>query len=186
MHELENSTSLAPLQFEEAEWQVWHNAIRACYQCDPWMPNDSIEFSLLNRITHSHCCGICANYKEHMLITQVMEENNSSAWWTHEWYEKDLIHLGWTLAHEGGQVPPKETRALTMSAINQTLEQQNHQLKTQLEALRHINTTTNAWCKELTKVLNDKCLNILIQSNKAFLLDNQCKNLKARCISLES
>ena len=80
MHELETSTSSAPLQFEDVEWQVWHNVIRVCYQCYPWMPNDSIKFSLLNGITYSHCCGIYANYKEHMLITQVMEENNFSAW----------------------------------------------------------------------------------------------------------
>ena len=80
MHELENSTSWAPLQFEEAEWQVQHDAIRACYQHGPWTPNDSIEFSLLNGITYSRCCEICANYKEHMLITQVMEESNFSAW----------------------------------------------------------------------------------------------------------
>ena len=121
-----------------------------------------------------------------MLITQVMEESNSSAWQTHDHYEEDLVHLGWTLAHEGGRVPSKETHASTMSTINQTLEQQNHQLKTQLEALRHINTTTNAWCKELSEVLNDEHLNTLIQSNEAFLLDEQCKNLKARCISLQS
>ena len=48
------------------------------------MPNDSIEFSLLNGITHSHCCRICVNYKEHILITQVIEESNSSAWQTHD------------------------------------------------------------------------------------------------------
>ena len=75
MHELETSTSSAPLQFEDAEWQVRRNAIRMHYQCDPWMPNNSIEFSPLNGITHSHCCGICVNYKEHMLITKVMEES---------------------------------------------------------------------------------------------------------------
>ena len=73
-----------------------------------------------------------------------------------------------------------------MSEINQTLERQNHQLKTQLEALHHINTTANAWCKELNEVLDDKRLNTLIQSNEAFLLDKQCKNLKVRYISLQS
>ena len=66
------------------------------------------------------------------------------------------------------------------------MEQQNHQLKTQLEALCHINTTTNAQCKELSEVLDDECLNTLIQSNEAFLLDEQCKNLEVRCISLQS
>ena len=31
MHELETNTSLAPLQFEDAEWQVWCDAIRMRY-----------------------------------------------------------------------------------------------------------------------------------------------------------
>ena len=31
MHELETNTSSAPLQFEDAEWQVWHDAIRMHY-----------------------------------------------------------------------------------------------------------------------------------------------------------
>ena len=35
-------------------------------------------------------------------------------------------------------------------------------------------------------MLDDECLNTLIQSNEAFLLDEQCKNLEARCLSLQS
>ena len=50
---------------------------------------------------------------------------------------------------------------MAISAINQTLERQNHQLKIQLEALHHINDNATVRCKELTEALEDEHLNML-------------------------
>jgi hypothetical protein len=67
------------------------------------------------------------------------DENESLAWKIRDQYERDLIHLGWTLAQEGGQVPPTDANLVTLSTLNCTLEQQNHQLTSQLEALHCMN-----------------------------------------------
>jgi hypothetical protein len=63
------------------------------------------------------------------------DKNDSSAWRIHNKYKQDLIHLGWTLAHEGGQVPPNKANLMTLSAHNEVLERQNQQMAFQLEAL---------------------------------------------------
>jgi hypothetical protein len=57
---------------------------------------------------HAHSCGLCANFKDHLIVAEALDivrPSDASAWKIQDNYEEDLIHLRWGLAHEGGRSP---------------------------------------------------------------------------------
>jgi len=110
------SINPAPAQFEYADWQSRRDIIRSTYQRSPWMPGAIWEFTPRDGIAHIRGCGLCMNFKEHLLVAGAVDTVNpseSSVWKIRDNYEEDLIRLGWGLAHEGGRIPQSsETAAL--------------------------------------------------------------------------
>jgi hypothetical protein len=118
-------------------------------------------------------------YKEHCLVAEALaDEQESSAWKNHDRYKRDLIHLGWTLAHEGGTIPPPEANLLTLSAFNEALQCHSHQLTSQLEAVHRLNT-------ELTKELKCERLDISLRASEADFWQDQHQYLQERYQELE-
>jgi Zinc knuckle len=137
MHEDEHSVKSVPPQFDNIDWESCRDSIKTCYQCAPWMPCNIWEFTLCNGITHICGCEICTRYKEHCVEAEILgDEQESCAWKNCNNYEQDLIHLRWTLAHEGGTaIPPPKANLMTLSAFNNALQCRSHWLTTQLEAV---------------------------------------------------
>jgi hypothetical protein len=145
----------------------------------PMCPLDAMaygtwEFTPCDRITHICSCKICTRHKEHCLVAEALgNKQESSAWKNCNCYKQDLINLGWTLAHEGGIVPPPKANFLTLSAFNKVLQCCSHQLTSQLEAIHQLNT-------ELTKELECECLNISLRAGKANFWQDQYQYLQER------
>ena len=77
------------------------------------MWNDTWEYTPQDGITHVRNCKVCANFKEHMIVSQLIDgTKDSSAWKIRDQYEQGLIRLGWDLAHEGGRLPQNQTNAV--------------------------------------------------------------------------
>jgi len=125
----------ASVQFEDADWQSRREVIRTTYQRSPWMSGATWEFTPRDGIAHVRGCGLCANFKEHLLVAGAVDIVNpleSSAWKIRDNFEEDLIRLGWDLAHEGGHTPhTSDINALT------AVQRWNHQLDHQLQVLRY-------------------------------------------------
>jgi hypothetical protein len=52
---------------------------------------------------HVHGCGLCANFKDHLIVAEALDivrPSDASAWKIYNNYEEELIHLRWGLAHE--------------------------------------------------------------------------------------
>jgi hypothetical protein len=143
------------------------------------MPHDDWEFTPHNGITHICECGVCTRFKEHCLVVEApRDDEESSAWKTRDKYEQDLIHLGWTLAHEGGQVPPNKANLMMLSALNEALECQNCQMAFQLEAVHQVNN-------QLNEELKCEHFDSSLQADKADFWLDEVKDLQERYRILE-
>jgi hypothetical protein len=119
-------------------------------------------------------------YKEHCVEAEILGDKQESCTWKNcDSYEQDLIHLGWTLAHEGeSAIPPPEANLMTLSAFNDALQHRSHQLTTQLEAVCQLN-------KELTKELECECLNVSLRASEADFWQDQLQHLQEKYRELE-
>ena len=145
------SINPAPAQFEYTDWQSCRDIIRSTYQRSPWMPGAIWEFTPRNGIVHICGCGLCINFKEHLLVAGAVDTVNpseSSAWKIQDNYKEDLIHLGWGLAYKGGRVPQSSKMAALLA-----LHQRNHHLNHQLQMLCTQNEHTVQWNNELMQEL---------------------------------
>jgi len=105
---------------------------------DPW------EFTPQDGIMHVYNCKVCANFKEHILILELIHsKKDSSAGKIQDQYEQGLIRLGWDLAHEGGHLSQTEINAI------EALERRNHQQTLWLEASHMMNHDYKVKIKEL-------------------------------------
>jgi hypothetical protein len=187
MHEDESGAKTAPVHLEDIEWQPHWEAIQRRYQSAPWMPNDDWEFTPRNGITHKRGCDKCAAYKEHIIVAGVLGNSKSSlAWETRNKYEQDMIRLGWTMAHEGKNVPHNEATAATLGAYNEALEQQNHRLTQQVEALRRLNTQITAQSNELREDLECECLDASLRAGEAALWLDEYWHIQKKYAELEN
>ena len=74
---------------------------------DPW------EFTPQDGITHVCNCKVCANFKEHILVLELIHsKKDSSAGKIQDHYKQGLIRLGWDLAHKGGHLSQTEVNAI--------------------------------------------------------------------------
>jgi len=88
------SINPAPTQFDYTDWQSHQDIIRSTYQRSSWMPGAIWEFTPCDGIVHIHGCGLCMNFKEHLLVAGAVDTVNpleSSAWKIQDNYEEDLI-----------------------------------------------------------------------------------------------
>jgi hypothetical protein len=183
MHEEDTSVDSSFPQFKNVEWQPRRDEIRKRYQHAPWMPNDALEFTPRDGITHIRECNTCAHFKEHLLITEVCERANSSAWNVRDNYEQDLIHLGWAFAHEEQQVPAHSSGTMNLpspTALNRELESRNHQLNTQLQALRRAHDHAVMRCNEVTEALEMERLNTDLRAGDADFWQEQYEYAQKR------
>ena len=72
------SINLALVQFEDADWQSYQDIIRSTYQRSPWMPGAIWEFTPCDGIVYIHSCGLCMNFKEHLLVAGAVDIVNPS------------------------------------------------------------------------------------------------------------
>ena len=145
------SINPAPAQFDYADWQSHRDIIRSTYQRSPWMPGAIWEFTPHDGIVHIHGCGLCVNFKEHLLVAGAVDTVNpleSSAWKIQDNYKENLICLGWGLAHKGGRIPQSSEMAALLA-----LHQRNHHLNHQLQMLHTQNEHTIQWSNELMQEL---------------------------------
>jgi hypothetical protein len=68
-----SSSATSASSFDDVKWQPRLEALRACYQCAPWVRGATWEFTLHDGITHICNCDWCAKYKEHLTIAEAMK-----------------------------------------------------------------------------------------------------------------
>jgi hypothetical protein len=186
MHEQEPSASPTPPHFDDIDWQSRRTDVRTRYRRAPWMPHDAWEFSPNIGVTHVRGCDTCAHYKEHLTVAGALrEEQRSLAWETRDKFERDLIHLGWILAQEGGRIPPGEANLLTLRALNASLEQQIHELTRQIEAVRRVSDHATARCNELSEALECERLDVSLRAGEADFWLEEYQHLQGKYRSLE-
>jgi hypothetical protein len=121
---MSSSSSVTSMSsFDNIKWQPRLEALRACYQCTPWVHRATWEFTPHDGITHIRNCNWCAKYKEHLTIAEAMKNithdpTYESAWSICDQYEQKLIQLGWDLAHEGGQLSELEIKCWNSGTTN--------------------------------------------------------------------
>jgi hypothetical protein len=90
------------------------------------------------------------------VVGALRQHEESTAWKTQDSFERDLIHLSWTLAQEWGGVPGLRT----LNCLNEDLAQQNHKLTCQLEAVCRTNDHVMARYNEISEALECKHLDV--------------------------
>ena len=181
------SNNPAPAQFEDADWQSHRDIIRSTYQRSPWMHGAIWEFTPRDGIAHIRGCGLCANFKEHLLVAGAVDTVNpseSSAWKIRDNYEEDLIRLGWGLAHEGGRV----SQSSEFDALS-ALHQRNHQLDHQLQLLRvqheHTVQRNNELVQELENVHASSQQGENSRQPEADIITSLCEQITTLNVRLE-
>jgi len=110
------SSSSTTMQFEDVDWKSCRETLRNCFQQAPYMGSNPWEFTPQDGITHICNCKVCANFKEHILVSELIHsKKDSSAGKIQDHYEQGLIRLGWDLAHEGGRL--SQTEVNTVEAL---------------------------------------------------------------------
>jgi len=176
----EANSSIDPIQFDDDDWKSCQDTLRNCYQCTPYMWNDLWEFTPCNGIMHMYNCVVCANFKEHIIVSEFTNSTkDSSAWKIQDQYKQGLIQLGWDLAHEGGCLPQQEASTVKV------LEQQNHQQSLWLEVACQESCSKNARIKELLEELDCECLDIELCGGKADLWLSSLLKLQDKYRELE-
>ena len=176
----ELNTTSTPISFDDVNWQVRRDAVKDCHQRAPWMPGADWEFTPRFGKTHIRNCEICAQYKEHLIVAEVInKETISSAWKIGDQYEQKLVRLGWDLAHEGGQLSPTTFNAVA------ALEIRNHQLELQLAALHRASRVAAIRNKELMEALEHERLDTSLREGEVDFLEEECKYLKMKCTELK-
>ena len=115
------------------------------------------------------------------MVGALRQHEESTAWKTRDSFERDLVHLGWTLAQERGGVPGIRT----LNSLNEDLEQQNHELTRQLEAVRRAKDHATARCNEISEALECERLDVSLRAGEADFWLDQYQQLQERCRSLE-
>jgi len=112
----EESSSSTAMQFEDVDWKSCREMLQNCFQQAPYMGSDPWEFTPQDGITHVCNCKVCVNFKEHILVLELIHsKKDSSAGKIRDQYKQELIHLGWDLAHEGGRL--SQTEVNTVEAL---------------------------------------------------------------------
>jgi hypothetical protein len=154
--------SSTPALFNDVDWQTRRDALKRLYQRAPCLPGDEWEFTPRDGITHIRGCQQCANHREHLLMGQVLgEEQGSSAWRIQERYEEDLIQIGWALAIEAGRSGQGAAAAI------ETLEQRVYYLQTHAECMRRLRDEALERCKELREELACERLDVELRGGEA-------------------
>jgi len=107
------SSSSTAMQFEDIDWKSCWEMLWNCFQQVPYMGSDPWEFTPQDGIMHICNCKVCANFKEHILVSELIHsKKDSSAGKIQDQYKQGLICLGWDLAHEGKCLSQTEVNAI--------------------------------------------------------------------------
>ena len=176
----EESSRSTAMQFEDVDWKSCWEILWNCYQQALYMGSDPWEFTPWDGIMHICNCKMCVNYKEHILISELMHsKKDSSAGKIQDQYEQGLIRLGWNLAHEGGHLSQTEVNTV------EALEQWNHQQMLWLEASYMMNHDYKVRIKELLDELTCECLDLNLQGKESEIGFNQLMELQKKYKELE-
>ncbi|KAH9964922.1 hypothetical protein BC827DRAFT_1265612 [Russula dissimulans] len=133
MQEADSDTSPALLQMEDTDWEVHRNTICKRYQNAPW-------------------CEVCAKYKDHCLIAEAFAEDKKSlAWKNCDKFERDLIHLGWTMALEASPACSEQAMKAALGSYIAALEWCNQELMLRDEVSHQNNDCLIKQNKDLQK-----------------------------------
>ena len=128
------------------------------------MPGSAWEYTPRDGVTHIRGCGLCTNFKEHLIIAEaincVNNPEGNSAWKTRNRYERELILLGWDLANEQGRP------SLSISTVEVVMGC-NHYLMQELETLYRRNIRAAKFYNELLKELKGERVDAALPNNKA-------------------
>jgi len=151
------------------------------------MPGAIWEFTLRDGIAHICGCGLCVNFKEHLLVVGAVDTVNpseSSAWKIQDNYEEDLICLGWGLAHEGGRIPQSSETA-TLLALHQRNHHLNHQLQTLRTQNEHTVQQNNELMQELELVHASTQQGEYLPQPEANVITSLCEQIATLNVRLE-
>jgi hypothetical protein len=98
-----SSSSSVSAQCKDTDWMLHQDIIRRTYQHSPNVQGAIWEFTPHDGITHVCGCGLCTNFKDHLIVAEalnIVRPSDASAWKIHDNYKEELIHLRWGLAHE--------------------------------------------------------------------------------------
>jgi Aspartyl protease/Zinc knuckle len=184
IHEDEDhsETPPPPPQFEDADWEPRRNEIRVRYERAPWVPHDALEFTPQFSVTHIRGCNVCAAFKEHTVITQAIEGDNSIAWKVRDKFERDLVSLGWTMAFTEDRGRPINA----LSALNNALEEKVHRLTIEVDTLRLAKDRAITKRKDLEEALELERLDLDLRYTEFDLLQSQCRQIARYCTELEN
>jgi hypothetical protein len=176
----EGSASSTSDQLNGVDWKPRRDALRESYQRAPWIHGDVWEFTPRDGITHIRGCTVCAQFKEHLITAEALQDRaRSSAWDVRDKFEQNLISLGWDLAHERGRMPRSATEVIAM------LEQRIHRLNFQVEGLKAHNSRASDQYNDILQELEGERLDVSIRGWEIEFWQDQYEHLQGRYRALE-
>jgi len=73
------SSSSTAMKFEDVDWKSCRKTLWNCFQQAPYMGSDPWEFTPQDGITHVHNCKVCTNFKEHILVSELIHSKKDSS-----------------------------------------------------------------------------------------------------------